>query len=131
MRTTGPWMIATERDSYGNAMIVDEVGKVVCLLPERLRQRSPDYWDDQSEDNATYIVTACNCHDELLKACKAVIAEGYVHNLNLSEGTLDLINAAIAKAEDYPTYGSLRRSEKPISNKLESRGITMEDLEKG
>jgi len=89
MHTPGPWQVVGSRiTTLGNDKEREVVARVVAKA--NIFER---------DANAEYIVKACNHHDELLEACKAVIAEGYTHNLNLSEKTLELVNASIAKAE--------------------------------
>lgn len=52
--------------------------------------------------NAAFIVRACNAHEELLNACKvaeATIVRLERHAPGSANGTLDVVRAAIAKAE--------------------------------
>lgn len=68
-------------------------------------------YDDSAEDNAEFIVRACNAHDGLVKALKAAqqfirngIEFGYIHmpdadTPDTAHKTPALIEAALAKAQ--------------------------------
>ena len=56
-----------------------------------------------SEPNARFIVNACNAHEELLAACKAVLLAGKAGRVKTSHlrgliATMPQVEAAIAKA---------------------------------
>jgi len=53
----------------------------------------------QSEDNALFIARACNCHDDLLKAC--MVAKELLETImDQPRPTIEQLKAAIAKATE-------------------------------
>src|SRR5262249_41658146 len=56
-----------------------------------------------SEKRAKQIARALNCHDELLAACKAILAKASESHYNGPEGKAlrDIVEPAIAKAEAH------------------------------
>ncbi len=58
---------------------------------------------DERIANAEFIVLACNCHDELLEACKAAYERGNSDGMSygaLSDEICDKLEAAIGKATE-------------------------------
>lgn len=89
-RTPGPWsMEYVPSKRRGLCIRSDAVNVDIC---QRI----------SFEPNAAFIVRACNSHDDLLAALKAaspfVSAQAYSHPD--ARPTIDLIRAAIAKAEE-------------------------------
>ena len=54
---------------------------------------------DITKANAEYIVRACNSHDDLLAACKAMITDFDLGEHSI-ENSLKMMRAAIAKAQE-------------------------------
>jgi hypothetical protein len=91
-------IVAPDPDGHGEMVVVGEHTGIECLTKE----------------NAEFIVRACNAHDNLLAACKAVLEHGTIwwqmsQSNNLPKWAMDLrdalmqARAAIAKAESLDT----------------------------
>ncbi len=70
----------------GRTFIKDNNGRIICCIDGLNREMGV-------LERTKLVITALNSHDELLEACKAVVAG--VNPLN----TLSLLEQAIAKAE--------------------------------
>ena len=64
--TPAPWYLSDSHFTKGNVILskVDECGAHVCTMPE---------FKDTAQDNAAFIVRACNAHDDLVAALEAVL----------------------------------------------------------
>lgn len=65
-RTEGPWKAVIVKNGGFSIISGDLVIASRNFYPE---------WElnDECEANAAFIATACNCHDELVEACKMLI----------------------------------------------------------
>jgi len=81
--TPGPWQIGMtgEHGTYNPNLVCDSHGNVVCAVSEvpihttlEALLRSGNTSDAEGLANAEYIVRACNSHEALLEACKAMVA---------------------------------------------------------
>lgn len=119
--TPTPWGLAIYRDDPNRPPTVDKIKHMLCESVDRTIQHGgsiPDIYfvcasvdpkdpvftaitgnGPHSEANAAFIVKACNCHEELVQACKA--AHDMVRNCpgNWQTQTADMLGMAIAKAE--------------------------------
>jgi hypothetical protein len=111
--TPGPWKAyKNEEKQFINIFANSEKdGKIADRVAYVLGVEYPDTIDRKAEANAAFIVRACNCHDELLAACKAAlvfinngVALGYIRmpdpdTPDTAHNTPIMLRAAIAKAE--------------------------------
>jgi hypothetical protein len=56
--------------------------------------------DEDEEANAQFIVRACNAHDDLVEACKAMVHAAVQGDSALGGVATTLAEAAIAKAKE-------------------------------
>ena len=92
IHTLVPWMLS---DSHG-LCVVSEKGVVADLEKSRTSAES----SEESRANAEFIVRACNSHDALLAACKALMTRfEHTGEAWMDDPAMVQARAVIAKAE--------------------------------
>lgn len=105
--TPGPWKWFTNHICSGplKGAFIDAQGPVPARIADVLSHGGVGS-QEACEANAAFIVRACNSHEELLAACKAVV-EDYLHLAQDADGTVDAhrhyiyrrLKSAILKSE--------------------------------
>lgn len=86
--------------------IIHHKGQHIAHVVADKRNADGEMGSDEQRANAEFIVRACNCHDELVAACKLAFDNTPGDTMVYSEGThgdrvyiTDVLRAAIANAE--------------------------------
>ena len=128
--TPGPWTVHKDEMGRGYEILGNAPSpgwgslghKEICRINSRRtgakRGMSPSYYEHPDDAaNADYIVRACNCHDELLAACKRAfsflhvdVPLGTVNDHELMQCQIELQNAIAKAEEDYNTKGRAARA---------------------
>ncbi len=83
----------------GNCSRIWGYGTQPLNYPVAVCERDPIDINGTHEANAEFIVRACNAHDDLLVACKAMVQAAQQRDPALGGVAATLAEAAIAKAE--------------------------------
>jgi hypothetical protein len=96
-----PFVAVSEPDEYGNA---PDLHIAVCHYSGNNYDPATLAADKaKAKANAEFIVRACNCHDELLEACKELVSwydSDKSQRASVTFAAFDAVRAAIAKAEE-------------------------------
>jgi hypothetical protein len=69
--TPGPWRLWKKTDKdFVRGVVLDQEGNLVADCNIFFFDETAGRSKEECRDNAAFIVRACNCHDELLAACK-------------------------------------------------------------
>jgi hypothetical protein len=93
--TATPWK-AEKRNVECQRTILSAAGGYLAIIGNPWTP-----YDDETEANAAFIVTACNSHDELLEACKEALKQlsERGHLYHEEQLAITKLEKAIAKAE--------------------------------
>lgn len=91
--TPGPWVVA--EDVFNDRPeIRDRDGRLIAVVMARYPMSATT-----QSSNAAFIATACNCHEELVAACKEAIELIEIMTDYKGLSTWEMLKAALSKAE--------------------------------